>query len=154
MIVKPSRLGPIVFAAKNIARATRTDSDPWIEHDLVFRNTGDRPITLADTRSSKFIGEAGHWRLLAADQGCGYALDSPRARAEAGACNGNVDLVTVRPRASAKRSITLFRGLRGMDRLIAGTYVFRRPVRLRTGRGQAWRAGVLRLAYVVEARSE
>src|SRR4051794_22153982 len=43
--VKPSRLGPLVFGAQHLAHAKPTNSHPWIVHDLVFRNTGDRPIS-------------------------------------------------------------------------------------------------------------
>jgi hypothetical protein len=155
--VRPSRLGPIAFAAKNLAPTKRTNSHPWIEHDLVFRNTGDRPVTFDDTRSSTFIGKAGHARLLAADEGCGYALNYPGAPATAGSCAAYLDLLTVKPHTSAKRSVTVFEGLRGMDPLVAGTYVFRRPVRFQFG-GQLpsdgeGRSGVVRLVYEVESRA-
>jgi hypothetical protein len=154
--VRPSRLGPIGFAAKNLVHAKRTNSHPWIEHDLVFRNTGNRPVTFDDTRSSTFIGEAGHERLLAADEGCGYALNYPGAPAKAGACQAYLDVLTVKPHASATRSITLVRGAPGMDPLVADTYVFRRPVRFQFG-GQLpsdgeGRSGVVRLVYEVERR--
>jgi hypothetical protein len=99
----------------------------------MLRNTGDRPVTFADTRSSRFIGEGGHSRVLAADQGCGYALDGQEAGAKAGACLSYLDLLRVEPDASAKRSITLFKGLRGIDRLVASTYIFRRSVRFQFG---------------------
>lgn len=155
--VRPSRLGPVVFATDNLARATPTDSAPWIQHDLVFRNAGDQPVTFADTRSSKFTGEAGHKRLLVAEQGCGYARNSPQAPARAGACLAYLDLLTVKPHASAKRSVTLFKGLPGMDPLVAGAYVFRRPVRLQPGsrppdEGEG-RSGVVRVVFEIEARS-
>jgi hypothetical protein len=158
VVVKPSRVGPIRFATKNLARTKRTNSHPWIQHDLVFRNTGDRPVTFDGTTSSKFIGEAGHARLLAADEGCGYALNYPGAPAKAGACYAYLEVLTVKPHASAKRSITLFEGLPGMDPLVAGTYVFRRPVRFQFGSqlpsdGEG-RSGVVRLMYEVEGRSE
>jgi hypothetical protein len=154
--VRPSRLGPIGFAAKNLARTKRTNSHPWIQHDLVFRNAGDRPATFDDTRSSTLLGETGHERLLAADEGCGYALNYPGAPAKAGACQAYLDVLTVKPHASAKRSITLFKGLPGMDPLVAGTYVFRRPVRFQPGArppsaGEG-RSGVLRLVYEIRRR--
>ena len=162
--VRPSRLGPILFAARNLARAQATNSDPWmptnsdtwIRHDLDFRNTGDQPVTFADTRSSTFIGETGHRRLLVADEGCGYARKHPRAPVRAGACLLYLDLLTVKPHASAKRSITLFKGLPGMNRLVAGTYVFRRPVRFQPGSrqpGEGRRAGVIGVVYEIASRS-
>lgn len=155
--VTPSRLGPIAFAAKDLSRAKPTNSDPWIEHDLVFRNTGDQLITFADTRHSEFAGEPGHNRLLVADEGCGYSQDDPRAPVKAGACLGYLDLLAIQPRASARRSIHLFKGLPGIDRLAAGTYSFRRPVRFQIGRRQPaegeGRSGVVRVVYVVASRS-
>lgn len=154
--VKPSRLGPIVFAARNLVPAKRTGSKPWIRHALVFRNTSDRPVTFADTRSSAFIGDAGQRRLLAADERCGYSLDSPKAPAQAGACHSYLDLLTVKPHTTAERTITLFRALRGMDRLVSGTYVFRHPVRFqfrnRMPDEREGRSGILRLAYEVQVR--
>lgn len=156
--VRPARLGPIAFAAENLAPAKRTNSHPWIEHDLAFRNTGARAVTFADTRSAAFLGQGGERRLLAADEGCGWAQDSPKASAQAGACQASLEPIGVRPHASAKRSITLFRGLPGMDRLEAGRYAFRRPVRFQLGdrppgNGQG-HSEVLKLVYEVEARTE
>jgi hypothetical protein len=154
--VKPSRLGPIVFVARNLARAKPSNSHPWIGHDLVFRNTGDRPVSLADTRGSEFVGEAGHNRLLVADQGCGYARNSPRAPVRAGACAAYLDSLVVKPHASARRSITLFKGLPGMAHLSSGTYVFRRPVRFQPGRRRpgegTGRSGVVRLVYRIASK--
>jgi hypothetical protein len=154
--VRPSRLGPIVVAARDLVRAKPTSFHPWIQHDLVFRNTGNRPVTFADTRSSKLIGEAAHNRLLVADQGCGYSRDRPQAAVRAGACLAYLDLLTVEPHASAERSITLFKGLPGMDRLVAGTYVFRRLVRFQAGSrqpGEGGRLGVVRVVYEIASRS-
>jgi hypothetical protein len=147
--VSPSRLGPIVFAARNLARPKPTSSDPWIQHDLVFRNTGDQPVTFADTRSSKFVGESGHNRLLVADEGCGYSRMHPQAPVRAGACLAYLDLVTVKPHASAERPITLFKELPGMDRLVAGTYVFRRPIRFQAASRQPGGGGRARVVTVV-----
>jgi len=155
--VRPSRIGPILLAVKNLAPAKPTGSDPWIEHDLVFRNTGDQPVTFADTRGSESIGEAGHSRLLVANEGCGYSRNSPLAPVRAGACRAYLDLLAVKRHASAKQPITLFKGLPGMDRLSAGTYVFRRAVRFQPGRrgpgeGEG-RSGVVRVVYEVTSRS-
>jgi hypothetical protein len=155
--VKPSRLGPIGFAVRNLARGKRASSRPWIKHDLVFRNTGNRPVTFDGSRTSKFIGEAGHARLLAADEGCGYALNYPGAPAKAGACRAYLELLTVKPHASARQLITLTWGLPGMDRLVPGTYVFRRPVRFQLGNRPPddglGPSGVVRLAYEVHERT-
>jgi hypothetical protein len=154
--VRPSRIGPIVFVAKNLSRAKPTDANPWIEHELVFRNTGDRPITFADTKHSEFASDAGHNRLLVADQGCGYELDNAGAPVKPGACLAYLDLLEVQPHTSTRRSITLFKELPGMDRLAAGIYVFRRPVRFQLGRRQPGeaegRSRVIRVEYKVATR--
>jgi hypothetical protein len=150
--VRPSRLGPIVFAARDLARLKPTSSVPWLQHDVVIRNTGDQLVTFADTRTSKFIGESGHHRLLVADEGCGYSLTHPQAPARAGACRSYLDLLRVKPHASAERTITLFKALPGMDRLVAGTYVFRQPIRFQAaGRqpGGGGRAGVVTVVYEI-----
>jgi hypothetical protein len=154
---RPSRLGPIVFAARNLAGAKPSNSHPWIGHDLVFRNTGDRPVSFADTRGSEFVGEAGRNEILVADQGCGYARNSPRAPATPGACSAYQDPLVVEPHASVRRSITLFKGLPGMDHISSGTDVFRRPVRFQPGRHQPGesegRSSVVRLVYQIAPRS-
>jgi hypothetical protein len=126
-------------------------------HDLVFRNTGDRPVSFADTRSSEFARGSGHHQLLVGDEGCGYALNRPGAPARAGACLAYLDSLVVKPHASARRSITLFKGLPGMNRLSADTYLFRREVRFQPGTrqpgGGEGRWGVIRLAYRIASRS-
>lgn len=152
--VKPSQLGPITVTVKNLRRAKPTTSHPWIEHDLVFRNTGDQAITFANTRSSAFIGEHGHRQLLVADEGCGYAQDSPKAPATSGVCNADLPVpVTVNPHASARVSISIYEGLPGMNPLVASTYVFPRPIRFRLGAGGQTKrhSAVLRLVYEVRA---
>jgi hypothetical protein len=155
--VRPSRVGPIVVSASHPAQTKPTDSKPWIRHDLVFRNTGDRPVTFADTRSSDFIGEGGRARLLAADEGCGYSQDAPQAPAMAGACAAYLDRLKVKPGASARRSIALWKGLPGMDPLLAGTYVFLRPVRFQLERSQPGEGDgssvVLEVMYGIESHS-
>ena len=154
---EPVRLGPIGFAIENLV-PDESNGRAWIEHDLVFRNAGGRPVTFADTRSSTFIGERDGHRLLAADAGCGYSREHPGSDVEAGACRLYLDLLTLKPHASGRRAITLYRGLPGMERLGAGTYVFRLPVRFqvgdRTPGENEGRSGVVRLVYEVLPRTE
>jgi hypothetical protein len=149
-------MGPIVFAAGDLARANPSNAHPWIVHELVFRNTGDRPVSFADTRSSEFARGPGHRQLLVGDHGCGYALNRPGAPARAGACLANLDVLVVKPHASARRSITLYKGLPGMDQLSAGTYLFRREVRFLPGTrppdGGEGRSGVVTIAYRIASR--
>ncbi len=86
--------------------------------------------------------------------GCGYGLSSPRAPIDPGACATYLDILPVEPGRSAYRTITLFKGLRGLDRLQPGSYVFEKPIRFETGielpEAGAGRTAVLRLVYEVE----
>jgi hypothetical protein len=154
--VEPHRIGSIAFAVTNVSYNGPSSSDFSIKHDLVFRNTGDRAITFDDTRSSMFLGEGPRKRLLAADEGCGYVLNSPQGVAHAGACRAYRDLLTVGAHKSAARSIHVSNGAPGMDRLVPGTYVFRRPVHFQPGNRppdeNEGRSGIVRLIYHV-ARS-
>jgi hypothetical protein len=78
---------------------------------------------------------------LAADEGCGYAVQ-PLVPV----CRLDLRLLTVEPRASVAGTITLFKGLRGMKPLAPGTYVFRKEIRFQAGREFPFR-----LVYRVEA---
>lgn len=116
------------------ARAVReTGSHPWIQHDLVFENLGRRTVQLTGTRSpAAFIGPAGHRRRLLASSGlCGYAPEGRGSRFTL-ACLAMLDVTDLKPGAPQTGAITLFKGLRGMEPLIAGTYVF--DFRFRIGR--------------------
>lgn len=155
--VEPSAVGPIRFSIARVRRARPSDARPWIRHELVFDNRGERTITFADTRRSTMIGPPERRALLAADEGCGYGLATPRSPIEPGACARYLDILTLRPSASRDRTVTLFKGLRGLDRLAPGTYVFRKPIRFRAGRGTASEgtgtAAVVRIVYELERAS-
>jgi hypothetical protein len=71
----------------------------------------------------------------------------PRTPVEAGVCQAYLDLLTVDPGKSEERSITLLKGLRGMNRLVAGTYVFERPVRFLVRGEPEKRSGTLQITY-------
>jgi hypothetical protein len=79
-----------------------------------------------------------------------------RSRLEAGACLLYLDAFELKPHGSTSRTVTLFAGLRGMARLSAGKYVFRRVIRFAPGHripaeGNG-RTAVLRLTYDVRRR--
>jgi hypothetical protein len=134
--------------------ARPNDAHPWVKHRLVFKNTGDRRVRFADTRTSAFIGWfRGRPTLLAADEGCGYVPETRESRLEAGGCFAYLDAFELKPQGSTSRTVTLSAGLRGMARLSAGKYVFRREIRFAAGHripaeGQG-RTAVLRLTYDV-----
>jgi hypothetical protein len=149
--VEPSDLGRIVVSVGS-RRVGGFGPHIWLQHDLVFENTGDRTVTFADTRTAAVLGPAGRPMLVASDTGCGYSRVKPLL----GACRLNLDFPTVRPHRSVSRTITLWRGLRGMKPLRAGTFVFRKPLRFHVGRSVpevgTGRTVTIQLVYRVAAR--
>jgi hypothetical protein len=123
-------VGPLTLATGELRAAPRNDAGPWVQHDLIFRNTGKTPLRFDDTRTSKFVSRK---RLLVADEGCGYGLPTPDGPAQAGACRRNLDEFVVPPKGSVTREITLFKDLPGMADLAEGTYVFRKKIRFAAG---------------------
>jgi hypothetical protein len=150
--VEPSVVGPIVLSVGPVRRAARNNAHQWIQHDLVFENSGDRAVRFADTRTSAFIG---HRMLIAADEGCGYARASRKSAIEAGVCLLYLDAFRVRPHRSVSRPITLFKGLRGMKPLASGTYVFEKLLRFQLGTSTpeegSGRIVPVRLLYEIES---
>lgn len=152
--VEPAVVGPVRVSLRDLRRAPANDARPWIELELVFENRRRRPITFVDTRRSAIVGPRGRRALLAADVGCGYGFATPRGPIEAGACAAYLDILTLKAHGSESRTVTLFKGLRGLDRLEPGTYVFAKPIRFQPGHelpedGEG-RAAVLRLVYELE----
>jgi hypothetical protein len=144
-------MGPITVTAVHLRPAAAgVDSHPWMQHELVFRNDGDRPAHFADTRTAKLLGRPS--RLLVGEEGCGYARVTPDANVT-GACLTYLDPFTVRPHSTVSRTVTLYRELTGMRPLAPGTYVFNRPVRFALGSAApepgAGRAFTLKVRYVV-----
>ena len=138
--VEPPGLGPIVASVGRMRPAAENDAHAWLQHDLVLENIGERPVRLADTRKAALLGPPGRPLLLAAHEGCGYAVQ-PLAPV----CLLYLRLLTVEPRGSVASTITLFKGLRGMKPLTPGTYVFRTTIRFQAGREFPFRL-VYRLA--------
>ena len=150
--VRPSDLGPIVVSVARVRRASESDSRAWLQHELVFENTSDRPVSFADTRTAAVLGSRGRPMLVGADEGCGYHRVNPLR----GVCLLYLDLLTIDPHGSASRTITLWTGLRGLKPLVAGRYVFRKPMRFQAGRevpaGGTGRTVRLELTYRVALR--
>jgi hypothetical protein len=148
--VEPTDLGPISVSVGRI-RPAPPGSQAWLQHDLVFENTGDRRVTFADTRTAALLGPSRNPVLLAGDNGCGYSRVKPLV----GACLLNLDFPSVKPRRSVMRTVTLWKGLPGMKSLTPGTYVFRKSVRFRLGREipppGTGRAFTLRIVYRVDS---
>jgi hypothetical protein len=157
--VEPEHSGPIAVSVGAMRRTPPNDARrrlrrhagrgrQWLLHEIVFENTGGRQVRFADTRTAKFIGPSGHRRrLVAADEGCGYGpATDPRLEF---VCLLYLDAPVVKPGASVSRMVTLVKGLRGMEPLTEGRYVFRKVIRFRTGRTGNEHTAVLRLVYDV-----
>lgn len=145
----PDTVGPIEVAVGPFRLAPESDSHSWIQHNLRFLNGGGRIVSFEDTRTSVFLRRAGEPVLLVADEGCGYG--KPRRKpVEPGACATYLDILELRPGSAARRTITLFKDLRGMDPLASGTYVWDKIIRFRVGRPDApVRTTTIRLTYEV-----
>ena len=91
-----------------------------------------------------------HPRLLVSEEGCGYSL-----RPFEPACLLYLDISPLEPGESRSRTVTLWKGLGGLQPLAAGTYVFKKTVRFQFGRAapgpRHGHRGVLELTYRVEA---
>jgi hypothetical protein len=143
--VSPMRMGPISISTSPVRRAKPNDARPWLRHDLTFSNRGAKVVRFEDTRRSTFLGGR---RLLAADRGCGYGKLDHAPWTEAGVCLLYLDPMTVRPGRSQVRDVTLFRGLRGMETLRPGRYVFAKAMRFRVGSGPL-QTRTLHVAYTI-----
>lgn len=150
--VVPADLGPLTVSVGPARPAPQGCAHPWLQHDIVFENTGDRRVTFADTRAAAVLGPAGRPVLLASDPGCSYS----RVRPIRAACLAYLDFPTVKPHGSVTRTITLWKGLRGMKSLRPGTYVFRKPIRFDVGRhvppAGTGRSAILEITYRIDAR--
>jgi hypothetical protein len=129
--VDPAEVGPIAVSAGRIRPAPVNGSHAWLRHDLVLENNSDRPVTFADTRNGMILGPRARGVLLAADEGCGYGIYKRRIEL---ACLAYLDIPTLEPHTSLTRTLTLWKGLPGMNSLRPGTYVFRHPIWFRIGR--------------------
>jgi hypothetical protein len=143
--VEARDLGPLDVSIGPLRPAVPSDSHPWLEHELVFTNRGHRALTFGDTRTVRIFQ-----RLLVADGGCGYSL-----RPLEPACLLYLDIPSLKPGESRSRIVTLWKGLPGLKPLVAGTYVFEKPVRFLFGRAAPGpghgRRDVVELNYEVGA---
>jgi hypothetical protein len=88
-------------------------------------------VRLGDTRRSAYLLGPARRALLGADEGCGYGLSSGSDEIDVGVCAEYLDAPTLRPGERIKRTVTVFKGLKGMKPLQAGIYVFRKRITYR-----------------------
>jgi hypothetical protein len=148
-----SRIGPLAITTTPVRRAPDTSSRPWIQHDVRISNVGRRRVHLGDTRRSAYLRGSHDRALLGADEGCGYGRASVSDPIEVGVCASYLDAPTLGPGQSIKRTVTLFKGLEGMEPLGRGTYVFPRSIRFEMENSRRWTRR-LEVLYEVEARVE
>ena len=148
--VEPTRLGPLVVSVGPVRPAAGNAAGAWVQHEVLFTNRGDRPLQFADIG---FTGLLPPRRpvLIAGDQRCGPTPSRPLTFT----CRLYIDAPVIAPHSSESRTITLYKGLRGLRPPASGTYVLRTPIRFKIGReipgkGEGRRA-VLRITYEIES---
>lgn len=126
-----SRIGPLQLTTGSVRRAPSSSSHPWIQHRVKITNMNDRKVRLGDTRTSKYLDGPVERALLGADEGCGYGYSEGQEGIDVGVCALYLDIPTLGPGESIRRTITLFKDLDGMQPLEAGTYAFHKKVKFR-----------------------
>jgi hypothetical protein len=130
--VQPRKIGPLRLTVRNLRKARPNDARPWLRLDLVLRNAGNAPLHFGDTRISRYL-EPGK-RLLGADEGCGYGK-AKTGPIDAGACATYLEMLDIGPGETARKDITLFKELRGMQEMKLGVYEFHKKLAFGVGRG-------------------
>jgi hypothetical protein len=147
--VRPARLWPLAVSVGPIRPARANVPGAWVEHDVTFANRSDRPVQFADTGFSGLLPRR-RPILIAGDQRCGPDPSSLEIY-----CRLYMDAFRVAPHAWVSRTVTLYKGLPEMRRLVAGTYVLRTPIRFKLGRRipeeGSGRTAVLRITYEIQA---
>lgn len=125
----PVAVGPITVDVQRPRR--RGDGNRRrLEVDLVFENGHGSTATFTDHyRSSAFASGGAGDQLLVADRGCGWAVLDQGGPVSPGFCNAYLDGLSLKPGASGVRTLSVWRGLKGMTPLNAGHYEFVRPVK-------------------------
>ena len=124
-------LGAVEHSITQPRGARPNEARPWLQHELVLRNSGRTAITFADTRTARLLPG-----LVVADEGCGYSL-----RPLSPVCLAYLEILTLEPGQSTTRTITLWKGLPQMASLEAGRYVFTQNLRFRRGHVAPGRRG-------------
>ena len=126
-----SRIGPLQLTTGSVRRAPSSSSHPWIQHRVKITNLNERKVRLGDTRTSKYLDGPVERALLGADEGCGYGYSEGQEGIDVGVCALYLDSPTLGPGESLRRTITLYKGLDGMQPLEAGAYAFHKKVKFR-----------------------
>jgi hypothetical protein len=145
-----SRFGPLRFSTGAARRAPSSSSHPWIQHRVKITNLNDeREVQLGDTRTSKYLDGPPDRALLGADEGCGYGYSEGQEGIDVGVCALYLDIPTLNPGESIRRTVTLFKGLDGMQPLEPGAYEFHKKVKFSVGH-RPERTRPLTITYDIE----
>ena len=145
-----SRLGSLQISTDAARRAPSRSSHPWIQHRMKITNLNDeRKVHLGDTRTSRYLDGPPDRALLGADDGCGYGFSEGQTGIDVGACLLYLDIPTLNPGESIRRTVTLFKGLDGMQPLEPGVYRFHKKVKFSVGH-RSERIRPLTITYDIE----
>jgi hypothetical protein len=125
--LQQERFGPLEVSIGPLRAAKPSNAHVWIEQRFTIKNVSDRPVELADMRTSTFLGPPAK-SLIAADWLCGWGRDGPNAPIEVGTCAAVLLSRVLQPGESVSRPISLFKELPSMSALTAGSYRFRQPI--------------------------
>lgn len=156
--VEPSTFGPIAVSVGAVRPPPMTCSKccapAWLQHEIAVTNTSNRPVTFRGLGLTGKLGPRERPALLVASGPCGYGNSKRRITIS---CLAYLDIPTIGPHRTEKRTVTLWKELAGMSPLRPGMYVARYQLRFVVGRyppaeGRG-RRGTIKLVYRVEASS-
>jgi hypothetical protein len=147
--VQHSPSGALEIAVGSVHEAAQNDAHPWIQHDVILRNSGDIPLYFEDTRATELLGRP-EPVLFAADRGCGHGDPGNGQPLEWDVCLAYLDAFTIPAHRAERREVTLFKDLRGLAPLGPGEYVFNKVYRYRIGDSKQLHEVRVRLVYAIE----
>ncbi len=117
--VEGAGLSPLMVSTSSLRSSGAGDSNGWLRHTVTLDNAGPDPVYTNDFRSTTMLGDQ---EILAATDGCGYASGDDPTQPVTPACRSSYQPVTIAPGDSYAFTITLWRGLAGMNPVTARTY--------------------------------
>ena len=143
--IEPTQAESLSFS---VGPARASSGHGWVQHSFTVTNVGNRTLYPQDDRTSVFLGPPAR-SLIAADWRCGYGYASPTSPVSVGACDSSLIAYKLQPGKSLSRDITLYKDLRGMSPLTAGTYVFHQPFTYSIERTAGFKDLILLVTYTI-----
>ncbi len=119
----------------------------WIEHILIFRNSGRKHVAYRDSRAAFFMPDSSKPVLAVADTGCG--IDRWRKRFQP-ICAMYYQPFVVPPGRAARYDTVLVKGVKGMLELVPGTYRYERRFWIEGRPAGRAPAGTVTVTYRIE----